>query len=173
MPQTPVRWPSKAVASSEIADFDGLGRPSYLTDPRFETKPSRRMKSGILLLLLLVGCGTASNDSAAHLAGTITINGEPLPADAEGYIQFMPSQGGQAAPASTDVTDSQYDAQNVPKGKVTVIFNITRLTGRMVREDNVPTASPYPERENLVPRKHRSGLQIDVKGDNDAMDFEL
>jgi len=133
------------------------------------------MESAILLVLLLplVGCGTASNDSVAHLAGTITINGEPLPADAEGYIQFMPSQGGQAAPASTDVKDSQYDAQNVPKGKVTVIFNITRLTGRMVREDNVPTASPYPERENLVPRKHRSGLQIDVQGDNDAMDFEL
>lgn len=120
-----------------------------------------------------IGCSEAKDENVVSLAGDVTINGEPLPADAEGYIQFMPASGGQAAPAHTEIIDSRYTAEAVPKGTVTAIFHITRLTGKMVREDNAPGATPYPEREDLVPKKHRAGVTIEVEGDNDAHHFEL
>ena len=120
------------------------------------------------------GCGKgAGGKPTAHLAGSVTVNGAPLPDDAEGYVQFMPDAGGSAPPTSTDIVDGKYDAEAVPLGEVTAIFNITRLTGRMVREDNAPGATPYPERENLVPKKHRSGVKLTVDGDNDAHNFDL
>ncbi len=126
-----------------------------------------------LVATTLVGCGTSGSGNTAHLQGKITIGGQPLPDDAEGYIQFMTTAAGQAPPSSADINGSSYNAEGVPLGAVNVIFNITRLTGRMVREDNAPGATPYPEREDLVPRKHRSGLQVEITGDDDAFDFEL
>ena len=124
-------------------------------------------------LLLVLGCSTESNETTAHLSGSITIGGEQIPPDADGQIRFIPTHGGQAAPSFANIHDGKYDAPNVPKGEVTVTLHITRKTGRMVREDNVPTASPHEEREDLVPPKYRSGLQIEVQGNNDGMDFDL
>ncbi len=122
----------------------------------------------------LPGCGEGGGGKpTAHLAGSVTASGKPLPDDAEGHIQFMPDSGGSAAPTSAEIVDGKYDAKAVPLGEVTAIFNITRLTGRMVREDNAPGATPYPERENLVPKKHRAGVKLTVEGDNDAHDFDL
>ena len=134
--------------------------------------------SAVLLLCFVplvttFGCGQDEKRATAHLAGNVTVGGESLPADAEGYIQFMPDAGGQAAPTSTSIVAGKYDVEQVPLGNVTAIFNITRLTGKMVREDNAPGATPYPERENLVPPKRQAGVKIQVKGDNDAHDFDL
>jgi hypothetical protein len=126
-----------------------------------------------LVVALLTGCGDTSGKPTARLAGTVTIAGQPLPGDAEGTIQFMPNESGQAPPASTAIVGGKYEAADVPLGSVTVIFHIQRLTGRMVREDNAPGATPYPERENLVPRKHASGIRIEVTGDRDDQDFSL
>jgi len=127
----------------------------------------------LIMMLAAVGCSEKKASNTARLAGTVTVGGEPLPSDAEGYIQFMPDSGGQAQPAHAEIIDGKYDAENVPLGNVTAIFNVTRLTGRMVREDNAPGASPYPERENLVPAKHQSGVKVSIAGDNDAHNFEL
>lgn len=120
-----------------------------------------------------MGCGGSGNANTATLKGQVTIDGNPLPDDAEGYIQFMTTEPGQAKPSSATMTGSDYAAENVPLGSVNVIFNITRLTGRMVKEDNAPGATPYPEREDLVPEKHRAGFQVEVTGDDDAFNFEL
>lgn len=127
----------------------------------------------LLALSLSAGCDSGGNSNTATLKGTVTVNGEPLPDDAEGYIQFMTTEPGQAQPSAATMTGSDYAAEDVPRGKLNVIFNITRLTGRMVKEDNAPGATPYPEREDLVPKKHRSGFQVDVTGDDDAFNFEL
>lgn len=137
-------------------------------------KPIQCAVAALFVMCVVVGCGGgAGNTNTAHLSGSISVGGKPLPEDAEGYIQFMPDAGGQAAPTSVTIEDGAYDAPNVPKGSVTAIFNITRLTGRMVREDNAPGATPYPERENLVPAKHQAGFKIQVEGDNDAHNFDL
>lgn len=119
----------------------------------------------------VAGCNQKGDRNTAELAGKVTIGGQPLPADAEGSIQFIPQGAGQAA--FTRIEESGYRATDVPIGSVTVIFNIKRLTGRMVREDNAPGATPYPEREDLVPAPHRRGLTIEVKGDDDSVNFQL
>lgn len=131
------------------------------------------MLLSLMMMFAVVGCSKQTDSTTAHLMGTVTVGGKPLPDDAEGYIQFMPDGGGQAPPSSTDIVAGKYDAEKVPLGSVTAIFNITRLTGRMVREDNAPGATPYPERENLVPKKRQAGVTISVEGDNDAHDFDL
>mgnify|MGYP001544155563 CR=1 FL=1 len=128
----------------------------------------------VVFVTCLTGCGASTGGKpTAHLAGSVTIGGEPLPSDAEGHIQFMPDTGGSAAPTSTRIVDGKFEADAVPMGEVTAIFHITRLTGRMVREDNAPGATPYPEREDLVPKKHRSGVKLTIEGDNDAHNFDL
>jgi hypothetical protein len=133
-----------------------------------------RYSIGLALIVpFLAGCGVRSSQPTARLAGAVTIAGQPLPADAEGTIQFMPNQSGQAPPAFTTIVNGRYETANVPLGSVTVVFNIQRLTGKMVREDNAPGATPYPERENLVPPRHASGIRIEVTGDDNGQDFNL
>lgn len=121
------------------------------------------------------GCGKSGpSRPGAALSGSVTINGQPIPADAEATVRFMPSgPGGQAPPTSAKIVDGRYEAKDVPLGKVNVVFFITRLTGREVVEDNVPGGTPYPERENLVPVPLRRGVPLEVGGDNAKQDFDL
>ena len=130
---------------------------------------------GVIVCLMALGCGKSGSEfPVARLEGTVTINGRPLPADAEGWVQFMPSGGGgQASPARSQIVDGRYLAENVPLGKILVIFTVTRLTGRMVVEDNVPGGTPDPERENLVPESCRQGIPLEISGDEEKRDFDL
>lgn len=128
-----------------------------------------------VLCLAASGCGKSGSEfPVARLEGTVTINGQPLPADAEAWIQFMPTGGGgQAPPARSPIVDGRYVAENVPLGSVLVTFNITRLTGRMVVEDNAPGGTPDPERENLVPESCRQGIPLEIGGNEEKRDFDL
>jgi hypothetical protein len=128
----------------------------------------------ILLAVLAAGCGKPGPSyPSARWEGTVTLQGKPIPAEAEAYVQFFPNGGGgQAPPASVPIMQGRYRAERVPLGKVTVVFNITRLTGRMVREDNAPGATPYAEREILVPPSLRAGIPAEVTGDQQR-DFNL
>ncbi|MCH2114086.1 MAG: DUF1559 domain-containing protein [Pirellulales bacterium] len=92
----------------------------------------------LLVLTFALGCQKPVGTDTVHLWGKVTIDGKNLPSDADGNILFMTTGVGQAPPSSVDIQGSTYDAESVPKGNVNVIFNITRLTGRMVREDNAP-----------------------------------
>ena len=125
--------------------------------------------------LAVAGCGKSGpSHPGAALSGTVTINGQPIPADAQATVRFMPSgPAGQAPPVSAKIAGGRYEAKDVPLGKVNVVFFITRLTGREVVEDNVPGGTPYPERENLVPVKLRQGTPLEVTGDNNKQDFDL
>ena len=131
--------------------------------------------TGMIVCLMLLGCGkSGSKLPVARLEGVVTINGQPLPADAEGWVQFMPTGGGgQASPARSQIVDGRYVAENVPLGKILVLFTITRLTGRMVVEDNAPGGTPDPERENLVPESCRQGIPLEIGGDEPQRDFDL
>lgn len=125
-------------------------------------------------LALLGGCGGEKPPGVTvHLAGTIRIGGKPIPAGCEATVRFMPTQPGQALPSNVEIKDSKFDAPLVPKGPLTLVFNITRLTGKMVVEDNAPGGTPYPEREDLVPPQHRQGVPYQAEQDNLAVELDL
>ena len=118
---------------------------------------------GLLWLLCAVagsGCARASKPAfpSATVQGTVTIDGTPVK---EGSIQFIPEVGVKGQATQAKIIDGKYKATQVPIGKVRAMFNITRETGKMIKE----YSTPYPEVENLVPEKHRSGVELTVSGD--------
>jgi hypothetical protein len=119
-----------------------------------------------------LGCGGAGGKATAHLQGTVTLDGKPLPADASAHVQFVPTGKDKdpAPPASAPVINGRYDAPTVPVGAVRVIFNITQPSGPEFVNDRGGT-----ERASisLVPEKYGSGIDLTVTGDNAAQDFDL
>ncbi len=129
---------------------------------------------GILLALALAAGGCSSGGSThpvAKLGGSVTIGGQPLPADAQGQIQFFPEDSGQ--PDSAPIEEGRYLAQRVPLGQVKVLFKITRPTGRKIVEEGARGGAPFDELENLVPAQYRNGLSLEVTEDNLSQDFAL
>ncbi len=126
-----------------------------------------------MLLVLVTGCGPAGRtEPVANLEGTVTIGGKPLPADAEGTVTFMPAVRGEAPPVQAKIAAGHYKAEKVPKGQVTATFQISRVTGKMLKtsaDDIHPTA----ERIDLVPEAWRVGKKFEVQGDNPHQDFDL
>jgi hypothetical protein len=106
------------------------------------------------------------------LDGSVTIGGKPLPADAEGLIIFMPAARGEAPPAQATIASGRYKAEKVPKGQVTATFNISRLTGKMLKT-SPDDIHPSPERIDLVPEASKAGVKIEVQNDNPKQDFDL
>lgn len=120
-----------------------------------------------LMLLPVAGCGDSGPSyPVARLEGSVTIGGKPIP---EGRIQFVPLDSGQGLATSTEIVDGRYRAEEVPLGSVSVMISATRETGRMITE----YSTPYPEIVNIIPEKYRSGVRIDVAGDNLQQDFKL
>jgi len=135
-----------------------------------------RCTAGLVLWATLVPTIGCSREPlpGAHLAGKVTIQGQPVPADAEGRIRFMPTSPGQGPPVETTIQNSRYEIRNVPKGKQRVFFYITRRTGRVILNQTSPDAYPHQEeRENLVPPRFQQGVEIEVSADNLQLDFHL
>ncbi len=127
---------------------------------------------GLLALTLAGGCRSSQTAPVAKLEGNVTIGGKPLPADAEGSLAFVPAARGEAPPAKALLVGGHYKADNVPVGSVQVTFDITRKTGKMLMSPNDPVHQS-PELINLVPEAARSGMQIEVKGNNSQQNFDL
>ena len=125
----------------------------------------------VLAFVALVGCGAGgSRKPTAHLQGTVTIGGQPIPSDAQASINFKPTASGQAPSTSAQITNGKFDAPDVPIGDIIVYFNVQQPTGRMVREG---TGTPYAEMRSLVPEKHGTGMTLKVAGDNLEQNFDL
>jgi hypothetical protein len=117
------------------------------------------------------GCdsrGAAGN--TAHWAGTVTIDGQPIPQDASASILFKPTQSGQAKSVSAQILQGKYDSPETPKGHVKAFFSISRPTGRMIREGQ---GNPYPEILSIVSSEYGSGMELDVSEDDMNRDFDL
>ena len=127
---------------------------------------------GLLALTLAGSCRSSQTAPVAKLEGNVTIGGKPLPADAEGSLAFMPAARGEAPAVRATLAGGHYKADKVPVGSVQVTFDIMRKTGKMITTpgDNVHQS---PELINLVPEAARSGMQIEVKGDNSQQNFDL
>jgi hypothetical protein len=124
----------------------------------------------VLVATALAGCGAGSSGKpTAHLSGTLTIDGQPVPPNTVGSVTFRPPGTGQAAPVTAQVVDGKYDCPNVPQGEVTVFFQLQQL-GKMIGEPG----RQYPERRNLLADKYDvSGIDLKVTDDNSNQNFDL
>jgi hypothetical protein len=124
----------------------------------------------ILAALVLVGCGEVGPSyPAAKLAGSVTIDEQPV---ANGTVQFMPetpAAGSAVQPVSAPIQDGRYLADAVPKGKVRVLFTAQRKTGKMITE----YSTPYEEVVSIVPKKYQEGITLDVAADKQDQNFDL
>ena len=129
-----------------------------------------RVVSSVLLLLLTtgVGCGrtAAPTFPSAKVAGSVTLDGKPI---AEGTLQFIPGEGSKGQTASGQIRDGKYSAENVPIGKLKVLPNAVKKTGKLLTE----YSQPEEEVINIIPAKYQAGIDIEITGDNPALNFEL
>ena len=124
-------------------------------------------------LIALSGCGQAGRtEPVVKLEGNVSISGKPLPADAEGTVIFMPAALGEAPPAQAKIVGGHYKAEKVAKGQVLATFQISRLTGNMLKT-SPDDIHPTPERIDLVPKGSRAGVKFEVQSDSSSQNFDL
>ena len=140
--------------------------PNAVRSPTAAAKGIARHITWMLLAVLTTGCAAEKPGfPTATIQGTVTIDRVPVKA---GSIQLIPGSGVKGQVAQSTIADGKYEAKNVPVGKLRVMFNITRETGKMITE----YSTPYPEIENLVPEQYRDGVDLTVAG-NDNVPFDL
>jgi hypothetical protein len=128
------------------------------------------MRKFIVLVAVIFVPGCEENsEPTARLAGTVTINGKPVPADAEAALSFAPLRGGTSV--SVPITAGRYDSPKTPLGKLLVKFYISQSVGPVKKSER--TGKDYRDIANLVPPEHAAGLTIDVSEDNLNLNFDL
>jgi hypothetical protein len=120
--------------------------------------------------LSLVGCG-GSTSNTAHLQGTVTIGGKPLPADAIGSVTFNTTDPKQGKSVSAPITNGSYDCPNAPLGQVKVGFSILQPTGP--ERPNERGEGMIRDNKDIVPASASAGIDLNITGDNSAQNFEL
>jgi len=123
----------------------------------------------ILALVAVAGC-TKGDGQTAHLRGTVTLGGRPIPAEAESTITFRTTTVNQAAPVSGRIVNGQFDVADAPLGPVRAVFSIELPTGVKAF---APGADPEMQHRSLVPEKLAAGMPLEIKGDNLEMKLEL
>jgi hypothetical protein len=85
--------------------------------------------SGVFALAVAAGCTDSSGPPTAHLAGVVTIDGKPIPGEAQTLITFRPTLADQANAASAPIVDGRFDVPAAPLGAIRVNFHIQMPIG--------------------------------------------
>lgn len=121
------------------------------------------------LLFLTTGCGEGTiapkEYPGAHVEGEISVDGQPLET---GTVMFSPI-GGSGAPMTVDIVKGKFSCERAPLGKMKVVINSMKPTGKMITE----YSEPYPELINAIPEKYRDGIDFELSGDNKNIVFDL
>jgi len=145
---------------------------------RFLSNPNRpftgeKPLSGLALccllacLLFVTGCGDDLGPTA-HLAGTVTLRGKPIPPDAQAGISFQPATG---EAVKVLIVDGKYDSPETPQGNVIVTFHIAKPMGPV--KTSPRTGKEYQNVKNIVPPRHAVGIPIEVSEDDLNQNFDL
>jgi hypothetical protein len=99
----------------------------------------------------------------------VTINGQPIPAEAQARVTFVPTSTTQGDPATVEIVGGKYDCPNAPQGNVLAQFSITKpgaeyMSGR---------GEKARELIILVPAASTAGVTIEVTDDNLEQNFDL
>lgn len=119
----------------------------------------------ISLLVFMGGCRNRENPfPTVTLRGSVTVDGKPI---SDGTITFLSEVGGQASSGS--IRRGRYEADMVPVGRVRVMFNAIRETGKIVEEGG----HSFPERVSIIPLRHSAGQSITIDHQTKVLDFGL
>jgi hypothetical protein len=130
-----------------------------------------RLTNWLILLVLLqqlAGCGRGWG----HVSGTVRYKGKPLP---KGSITFY-DEANQALTSPID-TDGRYAVPKVAAGKVKVAVTLPMYIA--MKGDKEGMARMAAERKKLpnLPARYtdaeKSGLEREVKGGSQTIDFDL
>jgi hypothetical protein len=125
-----------------------------------------------VILVAASGCsGGSSSGRTAHLQGSVTVGGKPIPPQAEASITIRPTGINQANASYAKIIDGRFDMPDAPKGKVMVSFSIQNPTGKMIKYDEF--SRPEPELISLAPQSWKDGQEMQVDGDKSDMVFDL
>ena len=136
---------------------------------------SRKTAGWLLFGLLIATCAAAgctrSGAPVAHLSGTVSLDGQPIPAGSFASISFQPASSNAVRATSAEIIDSRYECANVPQGSVRATVHMSIPTGRTLRDDR--TGQNTSELENVVlDMAEAGGIELDVTGDA-TVDFDL
>ncbi len=126
----------------------------------------------MLTLAVVVGCGSGSKKGpTVKWSGTVTINGQPLPDNAQGQIVVQcNSSTGASRGDQGEIVNGAYSLDNVPQGEVTVSFDIYTTAPA---KDPMDAERGVMETTNLVPDRWTKGV-VDTADKNDsAKNFDL
>jgi hypothetical protein len=136
---------------------------------QFVIQLSRSLNSaiaGTLFLGLLSGCDSQPKVPGAHLAGTVTIEGQLID---DGSIVFTPSGSARGQAVGGPIRAGHYDCPYVPLGESRVQIYALKPTGKTIEA----MGSMIPEMKDLVPEKDRNGIKIEIQQDNLNQNFSL
>ncbi|MBQ6616997.1 MAG: hypothetical protein IJH67_11590 [Thermoguttaceae bacterium] len=126
----------------------------------------------MLTLAVVVGCGSgAKKGPTVKWSGTVTIEGQPLPSNAQGQIVVQSNNAtGASRGDQADIVNGSYSLQSVPKGEVTVSFNIYTTAPAKNQSD---AERGLEDTTNIVPDRWLQGV-VDTADKNDsAKNFDL
>lgn len=123
----------------------------------------------LMALLVAAGCGGASA-AVSSLTGAVTLDGQPLPANAIASVSFRPTDVAKGRPSSAQIVAGRYRCDKVPRGKVIAEVNISLPTGRTRPSGR---GQDEPELKSVVLiAEQADGIELDVTG-NATVDIQL
>jgi hypothetical protein len=141
-------------------------------DRRKYAAPSVAFLALGILAFACQGCGEGATSDTAHLTGKVTLDGEPVPASAQGAITFQPAASNKGKAITVAIVNGAYDSKITPRGDVTAIVSLNMPTGKTYKSErtgqDVAELSPV----TLSPEQSQ-GIALAVDGDEANHDFSL
>lgn len=125
--------------------------------------------AGCCLVAALVLSGCDGKPGMATVAGTVTLDGKPVPV---GSILFVPVDG-QSPTAGGSIQNGRYSVQ-VPLGRMKVSLSVPKVVGKK-KIYPTPNSPEMPITEEALPAKYneQTDLQVDVNARTKRQDFVL
>lgn len=120
------------------------------------------------LVLLVAGCGGGKLGS--HVAGKVTLDGEPL---AEGTISFV-AVDGQTATAGATISNGTYSL-DLPPGPKKVEITATKVVGTRPTYEGDPNSPMENTTKQIIPVRYNEKTELtrEVAPGKNTFDFDL
>ena len=132
--------------------FRSIGRVALLT---------------MALIVLLAGC---SDDRAAEVTGTVTVDGKPVD---EGTISFIPDNG-KGGTGGGPIKEGRYTATKVSTGTAKVQIRVPKVVGSKKAYD-APNSPVHDVKVESLPGKYNetTELRFEVHSGKNEKNWEL